>query len=165
MQKLRLVLRGWQRRREEKDAQFLAKNVSWGGVPAIPPVSPPSGQARLPVLQIDLEGLQVAYLDDSGRIDYYLDRQTGEVVDARNGESYAEPRYAAVPRRTEASDAADRRAFIETLEASPQRDALAATSDAGEFRRVLSAERKLERGWYVFKNDRATAAIEAWLKR
>jgi arylamine N-acetyltransferase len=111
----------------------------------------------------DLEGLQVAYLDDSGRINYYLDTESGEVVESRDGETFAEPRYRRVPRRSTASDAADRREFVASLDASPLRDALRAAKDPAEFRRVLSEDRKLERAWYVFKNDRATAAIEAWL--
>jgi hypothetical protein len=35
---------------------------------------------------------------------------------------------------------------------------------AEEFRRALSGDRAMERAWYNFKNDRAIAAIEQWLK-
>ena len=159
MQKLRLAWRGWARRREEAEREFLAKN-SWSPVAG---GQLPATENRQPATGIDLEGLQVAFLDDSGRIVYYFDTENGEVVEARDGETYAEPRYRRVPRRSAASDAADRREFVATLDAGPLRDALRAAKDPAEFRRVLSEDRKLERAWYVFKNDRATAAINAWL--
>lgn len=164
MQKLRLAWRGWARRREEAQKEFLAKNANWGVGQAPSPV-PSTRQAGAPVAtRTDLEGLQVAYLDDSGRINYFLDTENGEVVEARDGETFAEPRYRRVPRRSAASDAADRREFVASLDDSAVKTALRAAKDAAEFRRVLSDNRKLERAWYVFKNDRATAAIEAWLR-
>jgi len=162
MQKLRLAFRGWQRRRADAQKEFVAKNASWGGgvgqAPSPVPAQPKGNE-------VDLEGLQVAYLDDSGVIVYYLDTESGEVVEARDGEKFAEPRYRRVPRRSSASDASDRREFVASLDPSPMRDALRAALDPAEFRRVLSQDRKLERTWYVFKNDRATAAIESWLAR
>lgn len=161
MQKLRLAWRGWARRREEAEREFVAKNASWGVTQPLTPAPLPASGAR--GSDVDLEGLQVAYLDDSGRIVYYFDTENGEVVEARDGETYAEPRHRRVPRRSAASDAADRREFVATLDAGPLRDALRAAKDPAEFRRVLSEDRKLERAWYVFKNDRATAAINAWL--
>src|SRR2546428_8845991 len=79
MQKIRLAIRGWNRRREEKEREFLAKNL-WSGAP---PPSPVHRQPGAPVLHIDLEGLTVAYLDDSGQIQHYLDVETGDVIDTR----------------------------------------------------------------------------------
>jgi hypothetical protein len=159
MQKLRLALRGWARRREEAEREFLAKNT-W--TPRVGQALSLSGQPERSSYTVDVEGLQVAYLDDSGRISYYLDTENGEVVEARDGETYAEPRYRRVPRRSSSSDAADRREFVATID-SPMKERLKAAKDPAEFRRVLSEDRKLERAWYVFKNDRATAAIESWL--
>jgi len=161
MQKLRLAWRGWQRRREEAEREFVAKNASWGQ-PLTPAPLPASGARGSST--VDLEGLQVAYLDDSGRINYFYDTENGEVVEARDGETFAEPRYRRVPRRSAASDAADRREFVASLDDSALKTALRSAKDAAEFRRVLSDDRKLERAWYVFKNDRATKAIEAWLR-
>jgi arylamine N-acetyltransferase len=163
MQKLRLAFRGWQRRRADAQKEFVAKNASWGVGQAPSPVPAAQTGVSEPHSTVDLEGLQVAYLDDSGVIVYYLDMESGEVVEARDGEKYAEPRYRRVPRRSSSSDAADRREFVASLDPSPKRDALRAARDPDEFRRVLSEDRKLERTWYVFKNDRATAAIESWL--
>jgi hypothetical protein len=162
MQKLRLAWRGWTRRREEAQQEFLSKNA-WNQLPVAGDQLPATGNRQPATTSIDLEGLQVAYLDDSGRIAYFLDTESGEVIEARDGETYSEPRYRRVPRRSAASDAADQREFVSTLDSS-LKDALRAAKDPAEFRRILSQDRKLERAWYVFKNDRATAAIERWLK-
>ena len=154
MQKIRLAIRGWNRRREEKQQEFLAKNV-WSGGQAIPPVQ--SVRATLAVLHIDLEGLVVAYLDDSGQFQHYLDVESGDVIDAR--QAMSGPRYQRVPARPPEAD--DRREFIAKLEDSGARARLAA---AQNFRSELARDRALERAWYNFKNDRAIAAIEGWLR-
>ena len=100
----------------------------------------------------------VAFLDDSGRIAYYLDTESGEVVDVRDAAALAPPRYRRVPARSEQSDAADRRAF-----AMKHQALLSSVGSAENFRSALSKDRALERAWYNFKNDRAIAAINAWL--
>lgn len=160
MQKIRLAIRGWSRRREEREREFLAKNVAWGVAQAIPPAA---SQAGLPGPQIDLEGLTVAYLDDSGQFEHYLDIQNGEVIDTR--QPLTGDRYRRVPSRSAQSEFEERRVFIEALEPSATRDRLAASIGVAEaFRRTLSTDRKLERAWYNFKNDRAIAAIRSWLR-
>src|SRR5947207_8888556 len=134
MQKLRLAWRGWARRREEAEREFVAKNASWAA-PSQQPLTPaplPASGAR----GVDVEGLQVAYLDDSGRINYYLDTENGEVVEARDGETYSEPRYRRVPRRSSSSDAADRREFVATID-SPTKVRLKAAKHPADFPRVF----------------------------
>jgi len=153
MQKIKLAIRGWNRRREEADKAFVQRNA-WSGGQTIPSV--PARQTGLSALQIDREGLVVAFLDDSGRIDYYLDTETGDVVDVRDGSALAAPRYRRVPTRSEQTDAEDRRAFIAD---HPE------LASAADFRAALAANRTLERAWYNFKNDRAIAAIEQWLAK
>ncbi|MEA2339244.1 MAG: hypothetical protein QOE82_3251, partial [Thermoanaerobaculia bacterium] len=143
MQKIRLAFRGWQRRREESEKEFAVRNAAWGvsrPVAAAPPV-----KAR--TFDIDMEGLTVAYLDDSGQLAHFLDTSDGEIVDVRVSESssYAEPRYRPIPSRSSTADAEDRRAFIASLDASPSRDALARSNDADSFRRALAADRTIER--------------------
>jgi hypothetical protein len=111
-----------------------------------------------------MEGLTVAYLDDSGRIAYFLDTESGDVVDVRDGAALPEPRYRRVPSRSTQSEADDRRAFVASLEPSRPRDSLARSiTSVEDFRRALAADRALERAWFSFKNDRAIAAIEQWL--
>ena len=158
MQKIRLVIRGWNRRREEREKEFLAAN-SWNGGQA----TLPARQAESPALRVDLEGLTVAYLDDSGRIEHYLDLQSGDVIDTSG--PLAGERYRRVPSRNAQSEFEDRDAFVKTLEPSAGRDRLASCVGVAEaFRRSLATDRKLERAWYNFKNDRAIAAVRAWLR-
>jgi hypothetical protein len=173
LQKLTLAWRGWNRRRAEeskkRDAEALARNVTWGK-PLAPaaPAAAPAPAPRAMTVQPDLEGLQVAFLDDSGQLACFLDVATGEVMEYRVGavpaDVAANPRrYRPVPRRSAESDAEDRRLFVETLDPSPLLTQLAAAPDAAAFRAALSADRRAERHWYNFKNDRAIAAIQAWL--
>ena len=158
-QKIRLMLHVRKRRREERDKEFLARNVSWVAKPAVTPA------AKSATSTIDMEGLQVAFLDDSGRIAYFLDVTSGEIVEHRGDAVALDPtRFKRVPRRNVESDAADRQKFVASLKPSAIRDRLAVATDAAAFRRILSTDRTLERSWFVYKNDAATAAIEAWLK-
>lgn len=176
-QKLRVVFRGWARRREEdakrRDAEFLKRNAAWGtpgGGQAPSPVSPPPGQTRALVLQLDIdrEGLQVAYLDDSGVIAYFFDVQTGDVVEIR-GETRPDvsgnpARYTRVPQRGADADADDRKAFVETLEPSPISESLRSNINTSDFRKILAGDRGVERAWYNLRNQRATSAIESWIR-
>jgi hypothetical protein len=162
MQKLRLAWRGWQRRREESQQEFVARNAGWSAAPAAP--APVSKIVEVTTTAIDRDGLQCAYLDESGQIAYYLDIESGEVIDVRDGALFSPPRYRRVPTRTVTTEEADRRAFVEQLEAGDRREELARRVDAAEaFRRVLAQDRALEKSWYNFKNDRANAAIDEWL--
>ena len=167
MQKIRLALRGWSRRREEQQAEFLQRNVTWGKpADAQAPTRHPLPATRS--ASIDRDGLNAAYLDNSGKIAHFLDVESGEVIEFGASESRPEvtgdtARYRRVPARTSASEAEDRRAFVDALE-SPMRDQLAAADEA-DFRRIIATDRSIERAWYNFKNDRALAAIEAWLRR
>jgi len=99
MQKIRLAFRGWSRRREERDQQFLEQNLGWGK-----PAPTPAPRAARPAPTYDLEGLQCAYLDDSGVIAYYLDTQSGEVMEIRDGTMLAPPRFRRVPPRSAATE-------------------------------------------------------------
>jgi len=165
MQKLRLAFRGWSRRREEANAEFVQRNASWSRSAAT------TAAAEQPKTSyaIDIEGLTVAYLDDSGRIAHWLDTESGDIVEFRTDEaaSYAHvrnPRYRRIPSRSAQSNDADRRAFIESLAPSRTRDDLSRAVGVPEaFRKALASDRTLERGWYNFKNDRAIEAIDRWL--
>jgi len=162
MQKIRLAFRCCQRRREQQEKEFLSRNATWGApssnVTAVAPV-----KAR--TFAIDIEGLTVAYLDDSGQLAHFLDTSDGEIVDVRIAEStaYPEPRYRRIPSRSEKAEAEDRRAFLASLDPSPAREALARSIDSDRFRSALAADRTIERAWYNFRNDRAIAAIESWI--
>lgn len=169
-QKLKVAFRGWSRRREQANEEFLRRNTGWGGnQPAT--TTNAGGVAGAPAQsarKIDLEGLQVAYLDDSGQIAYYLDTVSGDVVEARDAPTRADMersgRFRRVPARSDESDAADRRAFIETMEESNLKHALSMTADAQDFRKAIASDRAAERSWYNFKNQRATTAIASWVR-
>ena len=152
MQKIRLAIRGWNRRREEKEQDFLAKNTWSGGLQAAGGLKPAATQKN-----IDVEGLTVAYLDDSGHFQHYLDIETGDVIDSR--EPLVGARYRRVPPRRAEAD--ERRDFILMLEDSGARARL---TTAENFRSEIARDRSLERAWYNFRNDRAIAAIDAWLR-
>src|SRR5216684_1682363 len=92
MQKIRLVFRGWQRRREEREKEFLTRNAGWGTAPTV--AAPPPAKTRS--FAVDTEGLTVAYLDDSGQLVHFLDTEDGEIVDLRVAELNAHPE---LPRR------------------------------------------------------------------
>ena len=142
LQKVRLWWHGSKRRRED----FVAKNATWS---ASPPAPLPAGAGRGEAL-VDREGLQAAYLDQSGAILYYLDLESGDVLESRI--ELSDPRYARVPTQ---DDAADRDSFLmeHPVDARPS------------FREAIAKDRALERAWYNFKNERAIAAIESWLKK
>jgi len=174
MQKIRLGLRGWMRRHEgsadARNADFLKRNATW----AAPPPAAAQAVAANAQSKIDLEGLQVAYLDDSGQIEHYLDTASGEVIDIPSAQGAAvklareNPGLRRVPARSEASDAEDRAAFVEAMDPAKLREelrrALGMPDAAREFRQVLARDRSAERAWYNFKNDRAIAVIEKWLE-
>jgi hypothetical protein len=156
-QRLRLWWRGSQRRREERDAEFVAKNAAWSVAAGASPAGGETAREARASTQtnFDVAGLQAAYLDRSGVILYYLDIESGEVVESR--EELTEARYTRVPTQ---SDEEDQRAFLRTL-TLPQR---ARFQKAESFRAAVAEDRTIERAWYNFKNDRATAAVEEWLK-
>lgn len=173
-QKMKLAFRGWSRRSEETSArkkeEFLAREGSWGQRPA-PPAPPPrvAPPVRAPAEDaIDREGLQVAFLDDSGQFEHYLDVESGEVLDVRIGQGSAldqrSGKFRRIPRRSLESEAADRAVFVDALEEEADRLSLAeSVADARAFRAKLGENRLLEKRWYNFKNDRASEAIEEWL--
>jgi len=173
-QKLKMGFRGWSRRREQaaeqRDREFVAKSTSWVA-PAVVDASA-AVPKRAATAIFDLEGLEVAFLDDSGQMAHYLDVETGEVIEFLSQDSAQHPeistdraRYRRVPTRDAKSDAEDRQTFPGTLEPSAVREALSRVpaSDAAAFRRAIAADRAVERRWYSFKNDRASEAIQRWL--
>ena len=114
---------------------------------------------------LDLDGLQVAYLGVA--LAHYLDLETGEIIDLPlDAPAPGDPsRFRRIPTRTPESEAEDRRLFVEKMDFSVIRDHLSrAVDDPNAFRRVLTEDRRVERSFFNFKNDRATRAIEEWLR-
>jgi hypothetical protein len=164
-QRLQVAFRGWSRRREDeakrRQEEFLRRNTAWAPGPAAP--TAPKAVSSQP--HFDLEGLQAAFLDSSGAIAYYLDLESGEVVERRgNDPGLTGVRYRRVPTRTPQSDADDRAAFAAMLDDPGLRQSLLEARDAAAFRRAISGDRAAERSWYNFKNAQATTAIASWLR-
>ena len=164
-QRLQVAFRGWSRRREDearrRQDEFLQRNTAWAP-PKPSPKAPTSAPSRP---HFDLDGLQAAFLDSSGAIAYYLDLQSGEVVERRATDpELTEAQYRRVPARSLESDADDRTAFAAKIENAVLRQALLEARDAAAFRRAISGDRAAERAWYNFKNDRATTAIAEWIR-
>ena len=166
-----MAFRGWLRRLEAEDQRrrddFHRRNLKWSAAdPAVlSPANDVKGAAGSAALHLDLEGLQVAYLDDSGQIAYYLDTTTGDVVEVRDASAPDATRFKRVPARSESSDENERRAFAASLESSPAKDMLAgAAASPPDFRRLVASDRRTERAWYNFRNEQATRAIESWLR-
>jgi hypothetical protein len=116
-------------------------------------------------MELDLEGLQVAYLGVA--LAHYLDVETGDVLDVPlESASPGDPaRYRRIPVRTAESELDDRRLFAAALPPGGMRDALErAAHDHAGFRRVLLSDRRTERAFFNFKNDRASKAILLWLR-
>jgi hypothetical protein len=112
---------------------------------------------------LDYEGLQVAYLGVA--LAHYLDLETGDIIDIPlDAEAPGdESRYRRIPTRTPETEDEDRRLFVEKPEVREWREELSRVVDEPmEFRRALSADRRVERLFFNFKNDRATLAIEEW---
>jgi hypothetical protein len=170
-QRIRVAFRGWSRRRDEEEQrkrdEFLKRNLKWS---AADPAAPLGGTGRQTpagsaALHLDLEGLQVAWLEDSGQIAYYLDTKTGDVLEIRDASTPDATRFKRVPARSESTDENDRRAFVASLESSPAKDMLAgAAASPSDFRRLIASDRRTERAWYNFRNEQATRAIESWLR-
>jgi hypothetical protein len=114
---------------------------------------------------VDLDGLQVAYLGVA--LAHYLDVETGDILDIPlDAPPPGEPeRFRRIPTRTPESEDEDRRLFLEKPEVRHWRERLeSAAHDHTQFRQVLSTDRWLERLFFNFKNDRATRAIDEWLR-
>lgn len=117
---------------------------------------------------LDLDGLQVAYLGVA--LAHYLDVETGDILDVPlDAEPPGDPtRFRRIPTRTPESEDEDRWLFVQTLEkgefATMRGQLAAVVGDHQAFRQILSADRRVERAFFNFKNDQATRAIEAWLK-
>jgi hypothetical protein len=118
-------------------------------------------------MSLDLDGLQVAYLGVA--LAHYLDVETGDIIDQPlDAEPPGEPeRFRRIPTRTPESEEEDRRLFVDSLqgEFAPLRGPLGAAADDHQaFRQILQQDRRVERSFFNFKNDRATRAIEEWLR-
>jgi Uncharacterised protein family (UPF0158) len=125
-------------------------------------------------LEIDWEGLVVAFENRSQKITHFFDLQTGDVVPvletdaARHAALSADPRYAALPRDRGERSRGDLEAFAEHCEDPACRRELAAALSAADpvsaFRRALLRHPKEESHFFQFKEKRARDRAVEWIK-
>ncbi len=125
-------------------------------------------------LDIDWEGLVVAFENRSQKITHFFDRQTGDVVQvlatdaARHAALSADPRYAALPKDQGERSRGDLDAFAAHCEdADCQRDlrkALESPDPPPAFRDALRRHPKEEAHFFQFKEKRARDRAVEWIK-
>ncbi len=126
-------------------------------------------------LEVDWEGLVVAFESRSRQITHFLDRQSGEVIQVleRDAEKHsamsADPRYAAVPRDGGERSRGDLEQFAALCEdPSSRRDLETALSTADfvtAYRAALLRHPKEEARFFQFKERRARERAEEWLSK
>jgi len=125
-------------------------------------------------MELDWEGLTVAFAARSMLMNHFLDRATGEVHAHLNGSPELRGallhersgRYLRIPKSTPDVDAARCRAFAPRMESAAARaKALLALESGGPgaFRDVLLTFPNDEKAWFVFRDRRVREELRAWL--
>lgn len=125
-------------------------------------------------MELDWEGLVVAFAARAKVMNHFLDLETGDVHAHLNGapelrgalERERAGRYLRIPKSTPDVDAARCRAFAPAMEsASVRARALAALETEGPtgFRNALVASPNDEAAWFVFRDRRVREELRAWL--
>ncbi len=126
------------------------------------------------MLELDWEGLTVAFAARSKLMNHFLDRVSGEVHAHLNGSPGLRDallheragRFVRIPKSTPEVDAVRARAFAERIEEPGlRRRALGAleADGPGAFREALRASPEDEREWFVFRDRRVRAELREWL--
>ena len=125
-------------------------------------------------MELDWEGLTVAFAARSMLMNHFLDRATGEVHAQLNGSPELREallhersgRYLRIPKSTPDVDASRCRAFAPRMESAAARaKALLALESGGPgaFRDVLLSYPNDEKAWFVFRDRRVREELKAWL--
>jgi len=126
-------------------------------------------------VELDWEGLTVAFAARSRQMNHFLDRETGEVEAHLNGAPELRAaldleragRYVRIPKSTPEVDSARARDFAVGMEsAEVRRKALAALEAEGvnAFREALIESPNDEHAWFVFRDRRVRDELKVWLK-
>jgi len=125
-------------------------------------------------MELDWEGLTVAFAARSTRRNHFLDRVTGDVHAHLNGSPDLRAallheragRYLRIPKSTRDVDATRCRAFAPRMESAAARakalDALESGGPAA-FRDVLLSFPNDEKAWFVFRDRRVREELRVWL--
>jgi hypothetical protein len=125
-------------------------------------------------VDVDWEGLTVAFENRSQKITHFFDRETGDVVQVldRDAERHAalsgDPRFAALPKDSGERSLGDLEEFARHSEDAACRDdlgkALGASDPPTAFRDALRRHPKEEAHFFQFKERRARERALEWLK-
>jgi hypothetical protein len=125
-------------------------------------------------MDLDWEGLTVAFAARSKLMNHFLDRASGEVYAHLNGSPELREallheqsgRWLRIPKSTPDVDTARCRAFAPGMKsASVRAKALAALDADGPnaFREALIASPEDEKAWFVFRDRRVREELRSWL--
>ena len=125
-------------------------------------------------MDLDWEGLAVAFAARSRLMNHFLDRATGEVHAHLNGSPELREallhersaRYLRIPKSTPDVDAARCRDFGPRMEnATARAKALSALASGGPgaFRDALLSSPNDEKAWFVFRDRRVREELKVWL--
>ena len=125
-------------------------------------------------MDLDWEGLTVAFAARSKLMNHFLDRASGEVHAHLNGSPELREallhersgRWLRIPKSTPDVDAARCRAFAPGMKIESVRAKAVAALDAdgpNAFREALIASPEDEKAWFVFRDRRVRAELKAWL--
>jgi hypothetical protein len=125
-------------------------------------------------MELDWEGLTVAFAARSKLMNHFLDRASGEIHAHLNGSPELREallhersgRYLRIPKSTPDVDAERCRAFAARMESAALRDrALEALGTGGPnaFREALIPSPEDEKAWFVFRDRRVREELRAWL--
>lgn len=125
-------------------------------------------------MELDWEGLTVAFAARSKLMNHFLDRTSGEVHAHLNGSPDLREallhersgRYLRIPKSTPDVDTARCRAFAPSMKSADVRTKALAALDAdgpGAFREALIASPEDEKAWFVFRDRRVREELRSWL--
>jgi hypothetical protein len=125
-------------------------------------------------VDVDWEGLTVAFAARSKLMNHFLDLSSGEVHAHLNGSPELREallhersgRYLRIPKSTPDVDAARCRAFAPGMKSAGVREEALQALDAdgpNAFRETLIASPEDEAAWFVFRDRRVREELRAWL--
>jgi len=125
-------------------------------------------------VELDWEGLTVAFAARSKLMNHFLDRSSGDVHAHLNGSPELREallhersgRFLRIPKSTPDVDAARCRAFAPGMKSPAVREKALQALDAdgpNAFREALIASPEDEAAWFVFRDRRVREELRAWL--
>ena len=132
-------------------------------------------------VSIDLEGLVVAFDDESPAHSYYLDRETGKVFSFLEDNADAETEeiawqieadagkcYLQIPKRTLEEELEEQDSFVESLDDGELKEKVAkvieSDHDGSQFQDLVIRHRETREKWRAHCHVRSRERADLWLK-